>query len=442
MVEVADELEALLVRAERTADLARFYYLRLEHLRTGEARAGEKLRLWDRLGEVCVALGWTADAACAYEVAIELEPTSVARRHRLADLYIEAGGDQRDKAIAQHQAILRRNKRRLASYEALRALYRDTGQAAKADACADALAVIGMRPVEARRRATTPWPVDLEAEIPPLRHEDYQRLAMGDVDRMLSALFARVAPVFAIDRPRPRLARGAELAPDDGRLAMRALRQVAACLGVDAPVACLEPEQAATALVGLRQGRDRLVPVVTLGRAAAAAGADPRELVFGLARSLVDLRSDRFARLLCPRADELGQIVEFALALGRAGDVSAVADQGHTARWLATSLRPVDLDQVMIIGQRLAERDLDPARAALGWLEATERVGDRVGYLLSGHLGACVRILEREPSARANDHERILDLVWSSVTEAMFEVRERLEAWSSPAASHGEDHVA
>lgn len=442
LIEVADELEALLVRGGNGAELARFYYLRLDHLRAGEVREGETLRIWDRLGEVCVALGWRADAVCAYEVTSELDPDSVTRRHRLADLYLEAGADQRDKAIAQHQAILRGNKRRLASYEALRSLYHDTGRPAKADACADALAVIGMRPVEVRHRAPTPWPLGLETDAPALRPEDYQTLSMGEIDRMLSALFAGVAPVFALDRPRRRLARRAELDPDDGRLAMRALRHVAARLGVDAPVAYHEPEQAATALLALRQGRDRLVPALTLGRAGAASEADPRELVFELGRSLVDLRGDRFARLLCPRADELGQIVEFAVALGRCGDVAAVAEQGHTSRWLATSLRPVDLDQVMIIGQRLAERDVDPVRAALRWLEATDRVGDRVGYLLAGHLGACVRVLEREPTARSNKHERILDLVWSSVTEAMFEVRERLEQWSADAASDDANHVA
>lgn len=446
MIEIADELEAILVRATRTAELARFYYLRLEHLRAGEVREGERLRLWDRLGAACVALGWAADAACAYEVAIELEPSSVTRRHRLADLYIEAGGDQRDKAIAQHQAILRGNKRRLASYEKLRILYRDTGQPEKANACADALAVIGMRPVDigdgSRRRAAPP-PMALESDGPALRHEDYHELALGDVDRMLSALFARVAPVFALDQPRQRLARRSELDPDDGRLAMRAFRHVTARLGVDAPVTYLKREQAATSLVGLRQGRDGLATVLTLGRAAAAPDGDPRELVFELARSLVDLRSDRFARLLCPRADELSQIVEFAIALGRSGDASSVADElGHTARWLATSLRPVDLDQVMTLGELLSERDLDPVRSALGWLEATDRVSDRVGYLLTGDLPACVRVLEREPTARSNKHERILDLVWSTVTEAMFEVRERLDGSSAAAESFSEDHVA
>lgn len=442
VIEVADDLEALLIREQRIADLARFYYLRLEHMRAGEAREGERLRLWDRIAEVCLSLGWTADAVCAYEVAIGLDPSSVARRQRLADFYVQVGGDQRAKAIAQHQAILRGNKRRLASYEALRTLYRDTGQLEKSDACADALAVIGMRPVEARRRATTPPPVELELDVPALHHEDYQALGLGDVDRLLSALFARVAPVFASDRLRQRLARRGELDPDDGRLAMRAVRHVAARLGVDTPVAYLKREQAATSLVSLRQARGQLVPVLTLGRAAAAGDGDPRELVFELARSLVDLRSDRFARLLCPRADELSQIVEFAVALGRSGDVASVADQGHTARWLASSLHPIDLDQVMTVGELLAECAIDPARAALGWLEATERVGDRVGYLLTGHLATCVRVLEREPTARSSKHERILDLVWSSVTEAMFAVRERVDGGASTAETAREADIA
>lgn len=443
LVHIADELEALLSEADRAHELAQFYYARLDQMRAHEARAGERLRLWDRLAELCVSLDMHADAACAYEVAIELEPDRVSRRQRVADLYLEPGLDQRDKAIGQHQEILRRSKRRLASYDALRALYSETGQFEKADACADALAIIGVRPVANRARVATARPMLLADDAPVLRADDYTRLGMGDVDRLLSALFCRVAPAFATERAQPRLPGRSALRASDPRPAARACRHVTTVLGVIAPATHVKREQTAPCLVSLRRDGEHLAPVLTLSRAALDAGEDERALVFELGRRLVDLRSERFARLLCPRAEDLGQVVELAMAMATTGDPSSVAEVSNTARWLAQVLRPVDLDQLAVIGERLAEREADPAHAALGWLEATERVADRVGYLLAGDLATCVRVLERGPTARSTADARILDLVWASVTEPMFEVRARLEDWAGVVtADRNHDHVA
>jgi len=57
---------------------------------------------------------------------------------------------------------------------------------------------------------------------------------------------------------------------------------------------------------------------------------DDRELAFVLARQLADLRSDRFARLLCPRAAELAQILELAIAAAHAAAVSIVSQGRQT----------------------------------------------------------------------------------------------------------------
>jgi hypothetical protein len=102
--------------------------------------------------------------------------------------------------------------------------------------------------------------------------------------------------------------------------------------------------------------------VVVLGRPALDHQLDDRELAFVLARQLADLRNDRFARVLCPRAAELAQILELAIA--------HVADpERHAGRWLATALDAVEYDQVRALAARL--RDRDPVRAALGWLAAS-----------------------------------------------------------------------
>src|SRR6185369_2651026 len=106
---------------------------------------------------------------------------------------------------------------------------------------------------------------------------------------------------------------------------------------------------------------------------------------------LADLRTERIARLLCPRAGELAQIIELAAA--PQDDASS-----HAARWLATSLHPVELEQARAIGARLRERKVHPMTAAVGWLNATERAADRIGLVVVGDLAKCVKILGRENS--------------------------------------------
>jgi hypothetical protein len=125
------------------------------------------------------------------------------------------------------------------------------------------------------------------------------------------------------------------------------------------------------------------------------------------------LRTDRMARLLCSRAGELAQIIELATGGGTTA-----------ARWLETSLHPVELETIKTLGERIRDRRLHPMTAASGWLAATDRAADRIGLVVSGDLASCVKMLEHSAG------DRIDDLIWSSVTEEMLAIRGRLEGWA------------
>jgi hypothetical protein len=415
--------------------LAAFYYRRLGHVRDDEGRSGERLRLWDRLGEICLALDRRDDALVAFEVGVKLEPNDLVRRQKLADLYTEGDRRYAGDAIAQHQAILRGDKRRLASYEALRTLYRRTGQAQKARACDDALAIVGMQVVddkdpappkdESRRGIDALFEYETPGEqvrtIRPLNNDDWIALSKFDVDVQLSALFALLAPAFAAERarlnppaagPAKKDAREQDVPPPIAKV----LAKVLVAFGIPWPTVWLDRDQATAAVLAMRPREGALVPVLTLGRHALERMVADDELAFLLARQLADLRSERMARLLCPRATDLAQIVELAVAMN--------SDARHSGKLLQT-VHPAELDQALAIGARLRDRGLDPARAAIDWLAATERAADRIGFVVVGDLAACVHALEREPNAE----QRIIELVWSSVTEDVLEVRSRLERW-------------
>ena len=96
------------------------------------------------------------------------------------------------------------------------------------------------------------------------------------------------------------------------------------------------------------------------------------------------------------------------------------------ARWLASALHPVELDQVLAIGARLRERGVQPLRAANDWLAATVLSGDLIAYIVVGDLARCAHQLATE----ASGSERVTELVWSSVTEDILGVRARFASWS------------
>lgn len=458
----ADELEALLDRSEDQDELARFFYRRLEHVRREEGRPGEQLRLWDKLGDLCLQLGRHEDGVVAFEVALTLAPDDLERRQRLADLYMGAPAHDRD-AIVQHQVVLRANKRRLESYKALRLLYERTLQPEKARAVSEALAVLGSGALggpggHAHGERLSDRIDSLfggssggsfggfthegaapgrEPKPRALSNEDWLALSRIDVDVQLSALFALVAPAFAAERARMRPPQGLPAREADVPAPIRdVLDRVAKAFGIACPPVYLDRDQLAACTVAMRARSGVLVPVLVIGRPALDRQIDPHELAFLLARQLADLRNDRVARLLCSRAGELAQIIELATAVTG----GSPADSGsHAARWLSTSLHPVELDQTLAIGARLRERGVHPLKAAAGWLAATERAADRIGFVVVGELASCARILERilerdrerEAGAGASGHDlsRTLELVWSSVTEEVLAVRGRVEGW-------------
>jgi tetratricopeptide (TPR) repeat protein len=423
-----DQLEQLLDHQLDRDALASFYYKRLEHVRHDEGRAGERLRLWDKLGELLLELDRRDDAVLAFEVGLSLDPDNLVRRRRMADLY-EADPRYDEKAIPQHQAVLRGEKKRIESYKALRTLYERTGQRDKARACdeaANVLETLDIKIIEDgikslfERAPGRPGESTRPVRQRLLANEDWLALSRLDVDQQISGLFALVAPAFAAERARIRPPQALPSKEDDipGKVAT-VLANVAQSFGVARPAVYVDRAQVAPAQLTLRLRGGALAPVLFFGRAALDE-LSAHELAFVLARQLADLRTDRVARLLVPRSGELAQIVESAIK----------ADSPSTsAKWLTAALHPVELDQVLALGARLRDRNLQPLRSAVEWLAATERAADRIGFVVVGDLANCVQVLERDPDATAGEINRIVELVWSSVTEEVLAVRARVEGW-------------
>jgi hypothetical protein len=323
------------------------------------------------------------------------------------------------------------------SYAALRSLYGRIGELDKARACDDALIALGQAALDTSKQGTRGIESLFEPsnshdaitiaprrETPqkPLAPDDWNVLARVDVDPQLSVLFAIVAPPFAVERARMRPPIAVPVKePEVPASIKRALDRAIRLLATPRPPVYVEADQIAPVKMVMRARGGVLTPVLVVGK---IPDRTPElELVFRIARQLADLRTDRIARLLCPRAGELAQIIELA---------SSPEDPSkHAERWLTTSLHPVELEQARSIGAKLRERAVHPAgsgamTAALGWLAATERAADRIAFAITGDLAGCVKILQKDQSGEAS---RVGDLVWSSITEDVLGVRGRLEEW-------------
>src|SRR5262249_28649420 len=135
-------------------------------------------------------------------------PGEVHHRERLADLYVQAGPDARDKAIAAHQHLIVHNPNRLSSYRALAKLYGETREFDKHWCLAATLSFLhkgdaGLEALYQRHR-----PPELRLPARRFNEEVWQRVRSPEEDRMLDAIFVLVGAYLAAPSARSHAALG------------------------------------------------------------------------------------------------------------------------------------------------------------------------------------------------------------------------------------------
>ena len=172
-----------------------------------------------------------------------------------------------------------------------------------------------------------------------------------------------------------------------------------------------------------------LVPVFSLGAPLVGDKRQEREQVFELARRCAHLRPERFVRFILPQPQQLGHIIDAAMALGDApADKTPTGEMGKTVMAMRRALQPVQVENVAAIGRKLRADGVKPEEAALKWLQATDLTAIRAGFVMTGDLETSARLIaaEPQPATALPATQRLLDLVWSSATEELFAVRKHL----------------
>ncbi len=436
----AKDLEELLEKTEQWKELQRLYRKIIKRL-PAEATADtpeqrkDRLRLWDRVAQLSLEkLEERETGLAALEVALAFEPNDLKRHEQLAQLYVEAGPDKAEKAIAEHQTLLRAQHDRVASLRALRQLYPQVRQQEKALAVAYALSLL---------KKGDPDDVELvkEAKTRPLQparrnldDDAWTRwVAHPDEDRAVDALFAQIAPMLAASNGRPHkdlgINRKEKVENTDGRAFMKGTRYIAGALDVKLPYECyVRYEQRDAIAIANCVDKQTAIPCMLFGAPMLGDKRPERELIYELTKRLAYFRNERYLRFVLPQPAQLAQVLDGAIALGAevSGKGGGTGEVQKKAQELKRALPPKTLEQVVFFAKKLVGQRGDQLAAA--WLAATELTATRAAFLLMGDLEQTARMVAAEPPAVSTlpATHRLKELIWFSVTEECFSAKKHL----------------
>jgi len=428
-----DAVERLLAETGAWKELARSYRKMIKRL-PAEGLSDLRLRLWSGLGEVSFShLGDVEMAATALEVAGSLDRGNVQRHEQLAEVYIQAGVDHYDKAIAEHQWLLARNPDRLPSYRALAKLYAETGALDKLWCVAATLSFLRKAEPELQQFYEEHRPREFRPAKRAFTDETWNKLAHPDEDRFIAAIFMLLGHFVAAAAAQQHQVLGlrrkerVDVASDD-RIPARVLRYVADTLELTPPdLFFKESEPASLSLYNLQE-KGTLTPAFVIGKGIEQRGSET-ELVFEMGKRMAFLRPERYLRCVVQSPAALDITLRAALSLAGSsigngphnGEVDKL--QGELRRMVPRAVA----EQLAVVGRKLVSARGDVIDVA-SWVAATDLTAGRVGFALTSDLPAAARVISTEPAVASPlpPKHRLKDLLAFSVSEEYFAVRKYL----------------
>lgn len=438
-----ESIETLATELDDPKELLKAYQRQIKALGpdatdTPKQRA-ERLRLWTAISMLCIQrLADLPTGAAAYEVTVALDAQNLDRRRQMASIYTELGADHVEKAIAEHIHVLGRNKAELESYRALKELYLRSMQREKALAVASALHLLGKGDASDEALVSELRERPLRPASRPLSRELWRLLAHPDEEARLGSLFAQLLPSSQAGQAKPRreLALGQRIEPVAGQFYAKAARYCLEALDAPMPELYTLPDEPTLSEVAYRvrfaapDNRPGALPAtcVELGLPLISPRRPEREVTFEIARLGALLRPERAIRFVAGKSGSLGLMLDAALALS-SGD-NASGRVGEIAQGLRRALTPQGMEQVVRIGRSLLESYGAGKSESLvaSWLVATDLTAARAGLLLAGDLEAAATLLATDPidGTGPSAKQRLLELIYFSVTEECFTLRQHL----------------
>lgn len=427
-----DAIDRLLSDKGDWRNLARAYRKMLK--RVGEdAPTGTLLKLWTRLGDICLDhLGDNEAAIAAYEVASSLAPDDVDRHEQLANLYLEAGHERRDDAIAELQILVQAQPDRVELYRALSNLYFEAEQWDKAYCLAQALVFLGAANDRERELYERQRPRQFQVAKRRLTEELWQKAIIHPrEDRHVNAIFSSLVAPLAATTAQPPSA--FKLNPSrrantlsDPHVAARVFGYAANVLALDpAPALYLARDVADGIRIANTAEKGRLQPSVVIGPPHLDKD-DERELAFELGKRLAYLRPERYVTYALQTLPRLEAAFRAALSAAGAAEIEGEVEAAQMALQIKKSVPAAVLDQVSAIARKMGDRAANGVVAH--WRSAADLTANRVGLILCNDFETAARQIATEPPGQTtlSAKDRLRDLLAYSVSEAYFQVRRHL----------------
>jgi len=422
-----ESIDRILTQKKDWKQLERSYRKMIKRM-PQEGHAALKVSLWHNLGEIYRTRqkDWNT-AIQAFEVAAQLDPGNEQRHQILAELYQLSGPEHAEKAVKEHQTLIKQQPYRIESYRAMYQIYRDAGETDKAWCVAAALVFLRKAEPEEQHVFEQGARRDLAPARSRLTDEMWlKHILHPDQDRYISAIFGLLSrPVYAkVVRPHKdfQLKQKEKLDLLNNPLvfakvyhfvhSLLSLPPTELYVRSDQPIGL---QMAATSPPSFVVGLDLLQ------------GKGQKELAFAAAKQLAYVRPEH---LLCriPNITAGALKVLLQAAIKSIAADSGAKPEGPDAEWIkalrqAYQREPVLLEQISGVVRKFvaskAEGDL------YKWLASVELSANRAGLVACGDLDVAAKAVSTEPvpAGGIQSKDKVKDLVVFSVTEDYFVVR-------------------
>jgi len=345
----------------------------------------------------------------------------------LAELYESLPGEA-ERAIEEHQKLIRREPTRLASYKALRALYHQTEQYDKEWCLCAALCFIGKASADERLFYRDYAEVNVQRSRGTVSPELWVRdLFVPEENLFVGKVLEAILPVLRRSRVQPHQAFALRpkdaVAPAGDLESLSGLFSLAAhALGMPRPERHLKRGQPAPCLHAPTD------PPASIAAASALSDLPGPELRFELAHHLTLYRSEHYVRCLEPTPAGLGHLLVAAIRAVRpeaALPEGAGSALGRMMAEIRSGLtRPDAARLAQIVDKLLARGEAIDMEA---WVVAVDATSCRAGFLLCADLGVAARLVERHMTQETPGQpvvDAVAKLVAFSVSESYFRLRQ------------------
>jgi tetratricopeptide (TPR) repeat protein len=390
-----------------------------------------QIMLWHNLGEIYrTRLKDFKSATAAFEVAVGLDPDNMTRHEILAELYIVAGPEYSQKAVSEHQTLIKSSPFKIESYKALRKIYMDTRQYDKAWCLCSTLSFLKKAdPEEQQFYEQYKQRGFVRAKARMTDELWHRHVFHPEEDRYIGHILAICAPVVGQLTARPHKGFGLkrkekrDLATDQ-LLFSKVFNYVTSVLNVVPAELYLRPNQQ----TGLMMAHTKEIPSFVVG-ADLLQGRPEKELAFAIAKQLSYLRPEHFLRRVLTAPSQLKTVFFAALRLANPKfpvPPSDIPEVDKILKQVSGRLHAGQLEQLAVVVRKFAESQ---AEVNLNkWWTTTELTANRVGFVLCNDLEVASKMVSTEPAEIGSlpPKEKVKELVLYSVSEEYFNVRGQL----------------